>query len=337
MSLPILFSKTLTPIATALVTLAVCNTPVLADTSTAPYILKAVNYTTAIPVTPQPYLMPYGYNDTARAKSQVVMAGISPSVIDENDTSFEILALVRPGATALQNVTFGQGQNGNPLFNYTLKHINTLKNGDQFWKATYEFQAGAFNGFNKGIVPIRWGTGKDQFTIQTADISSGVTTGGNGVPGNPFPLLSFGNFPSKTAFLDTTKNDILSYNKTKRVVPQILMAGVSPAVVDITDTSFDVVTILRPGLVPVQDVILKQSGNNLFGINLEKKKVLNNGDEVWVANFPFAAGTYGTTTIPVVWGTSNDDYSLQITDVAQQSSTAYPDLRAGVFAAQDKK
>ncbi|MEQ1637669.1 MAG: hypothetical protein ABL903_13350 [Methylococcales bacterium] len=324
MILPNLLYK-LAPLATAFVTLAVINTPVLAGNEGTTFTPKVVNYTTAISVPPQ--AKPYGYIDTARATPQVLLAGFTPSVIDENDTSFEILALVRPGASALQKVSFGLGQGGNPLFGYTLNHINTLKNGDQFWKATYTFQAGSFSGFSKGVVPIKWGIGADQFAIQATDSASGIN-------GNTFPGIGSGGFPSKTAFLDTTKNDALSYKTTKRQVPQVVLAGVSPSVVDIADTSFDVVTILRPGLVPVQDVALKQAGNNVFSLALEKKKVFSNGDQVWVGNFPFAAGTFGTSTIPVVWGTSLNEFSIQVNDVAQQSSTAYPNLRVGAFPLQ---
>lgn len=319
-------SKSLIPLATAMLSLAVVSAPVLAKTKSAAVTpaAKVTNYTTAIPVNPQPFLMPYGYNDTARSIPQVIMSGVSPSIIDANDTSFEILALVRPGTAPLQKVAFGQGQGGNPLFNYSLKLINTLKNGDQFWKYTFAFEAGSFG---NGVIPIKWGTGADQFSIQASDKAQGFN-------GNPFPLITFSSSPSQTAYMDTTKNDVLSYSTIKRVAPQIVMAGVSPAVVDIRDTSFDIVTILRPGLIPIQDVVLKQTGNNLFSIALEKKKVLNNGDQVWVATFPFAAGSFGTSTIPVVWGVGQNEYSIQVVDTAQQSATAYPNLRTGIFPAQ---
>jgi hypothetical protein len=313
-------SKSLTPLFSVAVSLALFNTPVIADNIGKTYAPKVRNYTTIM-----------GYNDTTRAKSQVVMAGISPSVINESDTSFDILALVRPGTVPLQKVALAYGLTANPFIDRPLTHINTLKNGDQLWKATYNFDAGTFNNFPKGVFPLKWGnTGADQLSIRTTDGASGS----GGAAGNPFPQIAIGSFPSQTAVIDTTKDDILSYKKTRRVVPQIIMAGVSPAVVDLSDTAIDIVAILRPGLVPVQEVILKQENNAVFSYALQKKKVLNNGDEIWVTSVDFPAGSFGPSTFPVVWGTAPGEYNIQVVDIAQQSATAYPLLRSGAFPAQ---
>lgn len=315
------FTKSLTAIASAIISLVAVNSPAVANPT---YVPKVVNYTTALPTQQTPYLMPYGYTDTARTIPQVVMAGISPSVIDSNDTSFDILALVRPGTSALQKVSVGQGQGSNPFFNFSLKHINTLKNGDQFWKITYTFEKGAFG---TGVIPIKWGSAVDEFFVQASDSAQGFN-------GHPFPSIKSGSFPAVTPYLDVTKDDKLAYNTTKRIMPQVISAGVSPAIVDIRDTSFDVVAMVRPGAIPLQNVTLKQVSNNVFSIPLEKKKQFSNGDEIWVANIPFPAGAYGISTVPVVWGIAPGQFNIQVMDVAQQSSTAYPVLRAGTFTLQ---
>lgn len=321
-SLP-LNASSLPALATALISLTAICSPVQAASKTM-YKPKVVNYTTAMPTQTTPYVMPYGYNDTARTIPQTVMAGISPSIIDDNDTSFEILALVRPGIAPVQKVSVGLGLSTNPLSTFSLKHINTLKNGDQFWKYTFSFEKGTFG---KSGLTLAWGTAANEFAVQTTDKAQAFN-------GNPFPSISTGGFPAATAYLDTTQNDRLSYSTIKRIAPQIVMAGVSPAIVDIRDTSFDVVALVRQGSIPLQSVTLKHTGDNLFSAPLEKAKQFSNGDEIWVAKLPFPAGSFGTSTIPVVWGTAPGQYNLEVTDTAQQTSNAYPNIRSGSFAAR---
>jgi hypothetical protein len=341
MILPKLFSKSLTLWVTMFVSLAAFNIPVMAYNPSQPYhppyVPQPVNYRTTIPVgyPTNPYLMPYGYNETAKEFPQVIMAGVSPSVIDKSDTSFDILALVRPGTKPLQKVSLGWNGGTSPLLNLT--HVNTLKNGDQLWKYTLPFTAGYYG---NAIVPVKWGRGANQYFIQATDAFTSPAfiqphvNNFQDYNGSPFPEVSFNEAPRKAAFMDTTKNDYLNYNITKRSVTQVLMAGVSPAIVSIYDTSFDVVVLLRPDTLPIQNVVLKQGGNPSFSLTLEKRKQFTNGDEIWVATYPFRPGTYSVSTVPVVWGTGPGEYSIQVTDVAQQSVTAYPNLRAGDFPAQ---
>lgn len=262
------------------------------------------------------------YNQTARLKPQIIMAGMSPSIIDLGDTEFEILALVRPGVLPLQSVTLGQG--ANPLFNLGLQHINTLPNGDQFWKTTFAFERGAFG---VADLPIKWGNGTGEFFIRATD------TNQQSAEGLHFPTIQFDNAPAQQPAMDTVKNDNLSYNGTKRFAPQIIMGGVSPAIVDILDTSFDIMTLVRPGFLPIQNVILSQGGNKLFNISMEKRAELSNGDQIWVSTFIFPRGNFGITSIPVVWGTDAGEFTIQVIDTAQQISAGYPIIRSGNYPA----
>lgn len=311
-------SKALLPMSALCLAMNLVNTQAVAQENTG-YRPKVVNFTTTNPAPS----VNYGYNETARALPQVIMAGVSPSVIDVNDTSFEILALVRPGKVGVQSVTAGQG--GNPFFNQPLKHINTLKNGDQVWKVIFQFDKGTFG---NNVFPIKWGTGANQFFLKVTDINQQTENN------YQFPQLKFANSPAQAAAVDTVFDDKLSYLSTKRAVPQVIMAGTSPAVVDLLDSSFDIVAIIRPGVVPLQSVLVKQGDNNLFSVAMEKKKELSNGDQIWVFKYAFPQGSFGTTTIPVVWGTAKDEFSIQVIDIAQQVSTAYPVLRSGTFPVQ---
>ena len=260
-----------------------------------------------------------GYIDTGRVNSQVIMAGVTPSIIDAGDTEFDILALVRPGFFPLQNVTIGQGKGA---FNSSLTHINTLANGDQIWKKTLGFERSAFG---KADLIITWGSGDGQYFIRATD------TNQQSFDANTFPLMKIENAPNQIVNVDTSKDSNLIYNSTKRNLPQIIMAGVSPAIVDIVDTSFDLLTIIRPGALPIKSVILKQGGNNLFSYSMDKRTDLSNGDQLWGTNFAFPQGSFGIQTIPIVWGRSLNEFTIEVIDSAQQKAPGYPLLRSGNY------
>ncbi len=138
------------------------------------------------------------YMDEARVYPQVIMVGISPSIIDVSDTSFDILALVRPGLYALQDVTLGQGAS---LFSFSLIHVGTLPNGDQIWKKTMNFDRGAF-GTND--IPLSWGNGNGQYLVSVTDVNQ------QSVSAYDFPLINSGNFPQVSPYIDNSVTGSLS-------------------------------------------------------------------------------------------------------------------------------
>ncbi|MBT7307164.1 MAG: DUF1566 domain-containing protein, partial [Gammaproteobacteria bacterium] len=54
---------------------------------------------------------PLNYDTRARVSPQVIAGGVSPSIIDINDTQFDIVAMIRPGVLPIDRVTF-QSTNG---------------------------------------------------------------------------------------------------------------------------------------------------------------------------------------------------------------------------------
>lgn len=259
----------------------------------------------------------FGYSSLARTPPQVIMAGISPAIIDAKDTSFDILALVRPGENPLRSVTVNRAA---PAFTTDLKHINTFKNGDQLWKTTFNFAPGAFG---NGKFSLKWGALQNQFFVRATDIKTHP----------PFPIFVSGNYPAQMAYLDSSKNDQLNYNTTKRADPQLIMAGITPPIVDIFDTSFDIVALVRPGSKPIQDVIVNFGSKKLLNIYFKKKTDLSNGDQLWVFNHPIPAGGFGLATGGITLGTGSQEYNLQIIDSTQKTYTKYPDLLSGNYPA----
>ena len=261
------------------------------------------------------------YIQTARVDPQVIMVGVTPSIIDVGDTSFDILALVRPGLYALQDVTVGQGGG---TFNASMTHVSTLSNGDQIWKQTFDFARG---NFGTNDVPISFGSGSSQYFISVTDINQQSVADYN------FPLLNFGNFPAESPYIDSSVPSNISYNTTQRNLPQVIMAGVTPSIVDILDTSFDVLTLVRPGKLPISYVTLTQSGNSLFSYAMQLRAVLGNGDQLWGLNYGFPEDNFGIQTLHIAWGTAPGQYSIQVVDTAQQTSPPYPVLRSGAYPA----
>jgi len=129
----------------------------------------------------------------------------------------------------------------------------------------------------------------------------------------------------------TSTSSSLNYISTARVQPQVIMAGVSPAILELTDTSFDIVGLIRPGTTPIQSVVLTQSGNALFILPMTLRTTLSNGDQLWGYNYTFLAGSFGTQTIPVVWGASAGNFSIQVVDTIEQKSPAFPAIRSGDY------
>lgn len=121
------------------------------------------------------------YNSTARLAPQIIMAGASPSVIDLNDDSLDVIAIVRPGVLEISKVSLSQ--NGDSTFGLNMTKIAVLSNNDEVWKSEVQFERGAFG---RGDVPIVWGDGKGQFSVTVTDGQQRSES---------FPSLKSGNYP----------------------------------------------------------------------------------------------------------------------------------------------
>ena len=223
----------------------------------------------------------------------------------------------------MQNVVVSQTNNS--PFNLAMKHVNTLENGDQIWMKSFAFIQGIFG---ENDINIAWGTaGENTFFVRATDVGQQSF--------DEFPTLVFGNSPAQENIVDDSKvSSPIAYNATKRDLPQVIMAGVTPAIIDLADTSFDIATIIRPGVKDIQNVLLRQGGNALFSIAMKKNGTLSNGDEIWVSTFVFERGAFGTTSLPIVWGDAEGEFSIQVIDEGQQTSAIYPILKSGDFPAQ---
>jgi len=103
------------------------------------------------------------YNTTARVNPQIIAGGISPSQVDMSDDQFNIVALVRPGSSAIRRVTLQNhaGQQMAPAM--TLAGV--LSNGDEFYQTTLVFEPYS----DVRTLKTPWGPKDGQFNIVATD------------------------------------------------------------------------------------------------------------------------------------------------------------------------
>lgn len=133
------------------------------------------------------------------------------------------------------------------------------------------------------------------------------------------------------------------YNSTARAYPQVIAAGVSPSVIDAFDDSeFDVVAIVRPGVLPTKTVSFEQvqKTQSLFG-GLKQAMtlagVLANGDEIYKFTYTFERGQFKDFVLKTTWGSKVGQFNIVAKDRAQNKSHTYPYLMVGNYPIQKAK
>jgi PKD repeat protein len=258
------------------------------------------------------------YDSTARRFPQVIAGGLSPSKVDLNDSQFDIVALVRPGVLPIDRVTFKSAVGG--MFGMAMNRAGVLNNGDEIYRVTYTFQRGAFG---TQVMRTAWGDSDGQYNIEVIDEGEQSS--------HRFPQLIFGNYPRQQA--DIRSAETASYISTKRTDPQVVMGGFSPTLIDLNDSSFDVIAIARPGVLPIEMVTMTQN-QGFFSLQMNDAGTLDNGDQVYKMTYAFQRGAFGASTISTLWGGSPGQYNIRAIDSAQQGSHDFPDIMFGNFPAQ---
>ncbi len=262
------------------------------------------------------------YNTTARTAPQVLAAGFSPSLVDMSDDQFNIVALVRPGSSATRTVTFKDTVGSMAM---AMVPVGVLSNGDEFYQTTLVFETGTYP--DDTTLKTPWGPKDGQFNI--------VATGEDNIPSQTYPYLKIGSYP---AIIENKRQSVtaLSYNTTTRYGSQVIMAGISPAIIDNNkDTQFDVIAIVRPGSLPVNRVTLKNSGQFVAGLQLAGE--LGNGDQMYKFTYTFYPGELGNPTtgfveIRDIWGIPGlEGLGIEVIDQGGSVSHTFPDVEFGYY------
>ncbi|RKZ60442.1 MAG: hypothetical protein DRR08_11330 [Candidatus Parabeggiatoa sp. nov. 2] len=267
--------------------------------------------------------IPWLYNSTARLAPQVIAAGVTPSKVDLTDDNFDIVALVRPGASPIRTVSFQSTQG--PL-KMGMTPAGVLANGDELYKLTFIYPRGSL----KGTFPTAWGSKPGQYNIVVTDESQKQS--------HTYPYLMIGNFPAIESAATKPATAISLYNSTARSEPQVIMAGYTPAILDIGDDQFDVIAIVRAGVLPIKHVALKQNSEGLFFNKMELVAAdVGNGDKMYKFTYTYAPGSLGPfegkeeINYKDLWGPEALQFSIEVVDEGGQSSHKFPDIEFGNY------
>jgi PKD repeat protein len=112
-----------------------------------------------------------------------------------------------------------------------------------------------------------------------------------------------------------------------RELPQVLMAGFDPILVDILDTNLKIFALIRAGKEPIQTVRFIQNGTNLQLI-MQHVATYANGDQRYETVYTFSQGTFPVTTLGDLLGEQVGQFQIQAIDQAGQFH-AFPNLEIG--------
>ncbi|MBF0211603.1 MAG: hypothetical protein HQK68_12045 [Desulfamplus sp.] len=271
---------------------------------------------------------PVSYNPTARALPQVIASGLSPSKLDIGGTSFDILALVRAGQNPIESVSFNAS--GGESFSIAMQKAGALenwdlangvrKNGDEIYKATVVFPRIADP---LPTLTAAWGSANGQFNIVARDTA--------GQYSHKFPDVMFGDYPAIEPIIKEAEP--ITYISTQRLEPQIVMAGFSPCLIDVGDSQFDIIAVVREGVRPIENVTLRLNTGG-YDIAMQKAGTLDNRDKVYKGTLTFPRGSFDGmkgVNLDALWGPGGGQFKIQAIDDMSQRSHDFPNIEFGDF------
>jgi hypothetical protein len=132
---------------------------------------------------------------------------------------------------------------------------------------------------------------------------------------------------NKTETSDPAPSPALEYNTTARVNPQIIAAGVSPSLVNMSDDEFSIVALVRPGMSRISTVRFQDTKGNLLSPAMDRVGVLANGDEFYQTTFLYKPK--GEETLSTAWGPEEGQFNIIALGKNNEESKTYPYLTIG--------
>ncbi|MBE9562639.1 MAG: PKD domain-containing protein [Proteobacteria bacterium] len=255
-----------------------------------------------------------------RELPQVLMAGFDPMLVDLLDTNVKVFAIVRPGRTPLQTVSFGGGSGSSEdNFGLIMQHVATYANGEQRYEAIFTFAQGSYP-----VVTID--DVFENFNIRATDQAGQFHT---------YPYLEIGNYPLEPIAPKSLNIEPLHQTGVRRRKPQVLAVGFDPALVhkaeptliDGSDSQFMIKAIVREGLFPIQTVILQQ---DKLSLPMNLLETLPNGDKLYAVNYTYPSNSLTKGTLNNLIGIKSEQLSVIVTDKDSQNHR-FPELKVGNF------
>jgi len=283
------------------------------------------------------------YNNTARPGPQIIAAGVSPSQVDNKDSEFDVIAIVRPGLSSIRHVSFKD--TSEQLVNVAMIPAGVLPNGDEIYKFTYGIEPGILGKFT---LSTAWGSGdKELYQHSKWDLNLGlkiqfniVATGKSGFESHTFPFLIISDLKRINDFQPEgvkKSEEAIIYNTTARQGPQIIMAGYSPAILHVGDDQFDLIAVVRAGALPIKSVTLKHNSDQKFAYTMEFIGELENGDQVYKMTYTYPRGALGTEPYSHkdLWGPTAQQFGIEVIDKGDKRSHKFPDIKFGNYPEWD--
>ncbi|RKZ92724.1 MAG: hypothetical protein DRR19_03410 [Candidatus Parabeggiatoa sp. nov. 1] len=271
----------------------------------------------------------------ARFQPQVLMAGFDPILLDLGDTTFSVLAVIEEGIAELNAVSIEQNLDGGLEYGMTLVGSIPLvvEEDRQIQGLVYEMVIKIPRGaFPPGTVATEvmglptlslFGDKRGQFKIRAWD---------NAEQQHSYPEWKYGHWPINETKDTGTAATLYHYGKRgpRRALPQVIMAGFAPMLMDIADTELTVLAIVRPGMAKIRNVTLKTPAGRLFTA-MNQISELPNGDELYEGTV--ATQRRGQPLFPAeyeFYGVWNDMFQIVVVDEDQQTHQ-FPDFRVGLY------
>jgi len=269
---------------------------------------------------------------------QVLMAGFDPMLLDKVDTQLRIVAVVEEGDNELQQVALRQNIKGSTYsFVMTLRGKIPLDETTNRYGLVYEFEY-LFPAFKKsGPLAKQWfdlpsynlfGGLLNQFYILARDNARQI---------HYYPTWSYTrtspNLEVQTAGLAATQDNYVTKG-LRRQSPQVIMAGLSPMKMDVTDHELKVMAIVRAGASQIESVTLNAlDAAETVAVALNKVIALPNGDLLYEGVLLKTDGQPQENLLKnykrydKIW---NEGFTVIVRDQAGQAHR-FPDLKVGDF------
>ena len=118
-----------------------------------------------------------------------------------------------------------------------------------------------------------------------------------------------------------------------RELPQVLMAGFDPMLVDLLDTDVKIFAIVRPGKQPLSTVRFVQNDSD-FVLVMQHVATYANGDQRYEAVFTFSQGFFAVSSLDNLFGKQAGQFRVQVIDQASQFH-AFPNLEIDYYPPVD--
>jgi DNA-binding beta-propeller fold protein YncE len=280
-------------------------------------------------------------NRKVKTYPQVLMAGFDPMFIDGADNQVRIVAVVEEGINPVAAVGYAQIPNTFMGHHMELVGVIPLDAEEKRYGLVYEntipFQPNFLphGSVAQAIYSMSYyslfGNQHSQFVVSARDDFDQF---------HHYPTweYTFEDWPRREVFTTGMAISQQNYAKpgTRRDLPQVIMAGFSPMLMDWSDEDLTVMAVVRAGSSPIQSVTLNNVGDESEVKALNKVIDLPNGDQLYQCVFwkkegdtPFLPENQTPQKIKGVW---NDLFTIIVRD-QNNGKHRFPDVQIGKFPA----